>query len=87
MLGETDPAIDEVQRLLARFGYGVAATGYLDSATRDAVAAFQRHFRPMRIDGVVDVSTVATLRALIAERDARLASPASRHVTYDASPQ
>jgi N-acetylmuramoyl-L-alanine amidase len=87
VLGETDPAIDEVQRLLARFGYGVAATGYLDSATRDAVAAFQRHFRPMRIDGVVDVSTVATLRALIAERDARLASPASRHVTYDASPQ
>ena len=74
VLGETDPAIDEVQRLLARFGYGVAATGYLDSATRDAVAAFQRHFRPMRIDGVVDVSTVATLRALIAERDVRRAN-------------
>jgi N-acetylmuramoyl-L-alanine amidase len=82
VLGETDPVIDEVQRLLARFGYGVIATGYLDGTTRDAVAAFQRHFRPMRIDGVVDVSTVATLRALIAGRDARLASPASRQVTY-----
>jgi N-acetylmuramoyl-L-alanine amidase len=82
VLGETDPVIDEVQRLLARFGYGVVATGYLDGTTRDAVAAFQRHFRPMRIDGVVDVSTVATLRALIAGRDARLASPASRQVTY-----
>ena len=69
-----DPAIEEVQRLLARFGYGVTATGYLDGTTRDAVASFQRHFRPMRIDGVVDVSTIATLRALIAERDVRRAN-------------
>jgi N-acetylmuramoyl-L-alanine amidase len=80
VLGETDPATEEVQRLLARFGYGVAATGYLDSTTRDAVAAFQRHFRPMRIDGVVDGSTIATLRALIAERDARRASLADAHL-------
>src|ERR1700730_5608160 len=74
VLGETDPAIEEVQRLLARYGYGVAATGYMDGTTRDAVAAFQRHFRPMRVDGVLDASTTATLRALIAERDARFAS-------------
>ena len=72
VLGETDPAIEEVQRLLARYGYGVAATGYFDSSTRDVVAAFQRRFRPMRVDGVVDASTIATLRALIAERDAWL---------------
>jgi N-acetyl-anhydromuramyl-L-alanine amidase AmpD len=31
VLGETDPAIEEVQRLLARSGYGVAATGYLET--------------------------------------------------------
>ena len=31
--------------------------GYLDGTTRDAVAAFQRHFRPARVDGVVDIST------------------------------
>ena len=74
VLGETDPAIEEVQRLLARYGYGVAATGYMDGTTRDAVAAFQRHFRPMRVDGVLDASTTATLRGLIAERDARFAS-------------
>jgi len=74
VLGETDPAIEEVQRLLARYGYGVAATGYMDGTTRDAVAAFQRHFRPLRVDGVVDASTTATLRGLIAERDARFAS-------------
>ena len=70
-LGETDPAIEEVQRLLARYGYGVTPTGYLDGATRDAVAAFQRHFRPIRVDGVVDGSTIATLEALLAARDAR----------------
>ncbi len=68
VLGETDPAVEEIQQLLARYGYGVTPTGYLDSATRDAVAAFQRHFRPIRVDGVVDVSTTATLKALLSAR-------------------
>jgi N-acetylmuramoyl-L-alanine amidase len=74
VLGESDPAVEETQTLLARYGYGVAPTGYLDGATRDAVAAFQRHFRPIRVDGVIDVSTIATLKALLAARDARLTS-------------
>jgi N-acetylmuramoyl-L-alanine amidase len=74
VLGESDPAVEETQQLLARYGYGVAPTGYLDGATRDAVAAFQRHFRPIRVDGVIDVSTIATLKALLAARDARLTS-------------
>src|SRR6516225_8291320 len=74
VLGDTNPAIEETQRLLARYGYGVTPTGYLDSPTRDAIAAFQRHFRPMRVDGVVDASTTATLKALLAARDARLNS-------------
>jgi len=72
VLGESHPAIEEVQRLLARYGYNVAPTGYLDGNTRDAVAAFQRHFRPAQVDGVVDISTTATLKALIAAREARL---------------
>jgi N-acetylmuramoyl-L-alanine amidase len=74
VLGETNPAIEEIQRLLLRYGYGVTPTGYLDGTTRDAIAAFQRHFRPIRVDGVVDVSTTATLQALLAVRDARLNS-------------
>jgi len=74
VLGETNPTIEEMQRLLAKYGYGVTATGYLDGTTRDAVAAFQRHFRPERVDGVIDVSTMATLMALLAERKARLQS-------------
>jgi N-acetylmuramoyl-L-alanine amidase len=74
VLGETNPAIEELQRLLGRYGYGVTPTGYLDGTTRDAIAAFQRHFRPIRVDGVVDVSTTATLKALLAVREARMSS-------------
>jgi N-acetylmuramoyl-L-alanine amidase len=72
VLGETNPSIQETQRLLARYGYGVTSTGYLDGTTRDAVAAFQRHFRPERVDGIVDASTIATLKALLVARDARI---------------
>ena len=73
-LGETNPAIEEAQTLLARYGYDVTASGYLDSATRDVVAAFQRHFRPQQVDGVIDVSTVSTLKDLLAARDARVSA-------------
>jgi N-acetylmuramoyl-L-alanine amidase len=45
-------------------------TGNYDAATRDVVAAFQRHFRPARIDGVTDASTRTTLADLIAARPA-----------------
>ena len=77
-LGETNPAIEETQTLLARFGYELPASGYLDGTTRDAVAAFQRHFRPQRVDGIVDASTLATAKALVAAYEARLAAtPAS----------
>jgi N-acetylmuramoyl-L-alanine amidase len=72
VLGETNAAVDEMQRLLARYGYAVSPTGYLDGTTRDAVAAFQRHFRPARVDGVVDVSTTETLKALLAHREEKL---------------
>ena len=57
---------------MPRYGYGVPASeGYLDGATRDAVAAFQRHFRPHRVDGVLDVSSLTTLKAVVALRDER----------------
>lgn len=71
-LGETNPTIEEAQGLLAKYGYEVSATGYFDGSTLDVVAAFQRHFRPQRVDGIIDVSTLATLKALLAAREARL---------------
>jgi len=69
-LGDSNPAIAETQALLASFGYAVTASGHLDGATRDAVAAFQRHFRSQGVDGNIDESTLATLKDLIAARDA-----------------
>jgi N-acetylmuramoyl-L-alanine amidase len=69
VLGDSNPAIQELQESLAKFGYAVPQSGYLDGATRDAIAAFQRHYRPARVDGVFDLSTLATLRAAIVLRD------------------
>jgi N-acetylmuramoyl-L-alanine amidase len=59
----------EVARLrsqLARLGYGVALEGSFDQPLQAVVRAFQRHFRPARIDGVADASTLATLERLTA---------------------
>jgi N-acetylmuramoyl-L-alanine amidase len=74
VLGESNPGISEAQQLLARYGYGITVTGHIDDTTRDVVAAFQRHFRPERIDGAIDASTISTLEALLAARDRRLNS-------------
>ena len=54
-----------LQAMLALYGYGVEITGVYDRQTRQAVAAFQRHFRPGRVDGEADASTIATLKALV----------------------
>jgi len=63
--GSEGPPVRALQAMLALYGYGIALTGVYDAPTRAVVAAFQRHFRPARIDGEADASTVATLRALI----------------------
>jgi N-acetylmuramoyl-L-alanine amidase len=63
--GEEGPPVRALQAMLALYGYGLALTGVYDAPTRAVVTAFQRHFRPARIDGEADASTLATLRALI----------------------
>jgi N-acetylmuramoyl-L-alanine amidase len=50
--------------LLIGFGYDIGATG---DARTAAIEAFQRHFRPARIDGVMDRGTSARLAALCRE--------------------
>ena len=60
------PLVADVQALLARYGYGIEATGGFDPKTEFVVTAFQRHFRPERVDGRIDQSTVTTLERLIA---------------------
>ena len=65
-LGDVGEAVARLQRRLAAYGYNIAETGVYDEATAEVVAAFQRHFRPARVDGRADASTLETLDKLIA---------------------
>ena len=56
--------VEALQRRLAQFGYGIAVSGTFDVATAHVVRAFQRHFRPARVDGIADPSTIETLSRL-----------------------
>ncbi len=62
---EEGPPVRALQAMLALYGYGLELSGVYDRHTRAVVTAFQRHFRPARVDGEADASTVATLKALI----------------------
>ncbi|MCA8885777.1 MAG: N-acetylmuramoyl-L-alanine amidase [Hyphomonadaceae bacterium] len=53
----SDDPISEVQQELAFIGYPVTQTGYMDEATKEALIAFQRRFRPSDIGGAVDDET------------------------------
>jgi N-acetylmuramoyl-L-alanine amidase len=70
--GDRGEAVSRMQRTFASYGYGIEETGSYDDAARDVVIAFQRHFRPARVDGIADPSTLLTLRALIETRPAKL---------------
>ena len=59
--GDGGTAVDDIRRALAEFGYGVEPGGPFDTALEQAVIAFQRHFRPTLIDGVVDPETAQLL--------------------------
>lgn len=64
--GTTGTEVETVQRALARYGYAVEPNGRYDLSTEAVVRAFQRHFRPARIDGIADRSTALTLQRLLA---------------------
>jgi len=64
--GDAGPAVKTFQALLALYGYDAPVSGEFCAKTANGTAAFQRHFRPERIDGAADASTWATLERLIA---------------------
>lgn len=70
MRGEHGQPIEALQAMLAFYGYGVPVSGTYCEQTEAVVRAFQRHFRRSRVDGIADVSTLATLYALCASRPA-----------------
>ncbi|MEM7300116.1 MAG: N-acetylmuramoyl-L-alanine amidase [Pseudomonadota bacterium] len=67
-LGDEGQPVEAVQTMLALYGYGVPESGVFDEATQRVVAAFQRHFRPEKVDGVADPSTIETLHRLCAAK-------------------
>ncbi|MDU6750475.1 MAG: N-acetylmuramoyl-L-alanine amidase [Bradyrhizobium sp.] len=75
-LGSIGDDVRGLQKALAKYGYGVPITGKFDGITMDVVTAFQRHFRPERIDGIADRSTLWTLHALLTSLPAE--EPATR---------
>ncbi len=68
MRGEHGQPIEALQAMLALYGYGVPVNGTYCETTEAVVRAFQRHFRRSRVDGIADVSTLATLYDLCAAR-------------------
>lgn len=64
-LGAEGPGVFALQAGLTRLGYDCAPSGRFDAATAVVVAAFQRHWRPERFDGVADGETRARLIALL----------------------
>lgn len=70
--GEQGQPVEALQAMLALYGYRCPVSGVYDAWTEQVVEAFQRHFRPARIDGVADVSTIETLHRLLRSRPAQV---------------
>ncbi len=58
------PDVAKAQTTLGAIGYRATGSGVLDEETRRVLIAFQRRFRPSRIDGDLDDETAARLAAV-----------------------
>jgi N-acetylmuramoyl-L-alanine amidase len=68
--GDEGEAVTKLQQDLAAYGYGVEITSTYGRGLENVVEAFQRHFRPERVDGRADASTRDTLARLLAASQA-----------------
>ena len=64
-LGDAGQAVEALQGMLHLYGYATEVNGVYDVFTQATVRAFQRHFRPLRVDGIADSSMVITLHRLL----------------------
>ncbi|MEA3534451.1 N-acetylmuramoyl-L-alanine amidase [Rhizobium sp. CC-YZS058] len=64
--GDVGQPVEAIQSMLSLYGYGIEIDGQFGPKTAGVVEAFQRHFRPERIDGIADISTLDTLHRLLA---------------------
>jgi len=63
--GEEGAGVFALQAGFTRLGYDSAPSGTFDAHTAAVVRAFQRHWRPARVDGAADGETRARLIALL----------------------
>jgi len=64
--GDRGQPVEALQSMLSLYGYGIEISGEFCVSTEGVVAAFQRHFRQAKVDGVADSSTIETLHRLLA---------------------
>jgi N-acetylmuramoyl-L-alanine amidase len=64
-LNDTGSEVMDLQERLRAYGYGIEVSGLYCEQTVFTVKAFQRHFRPARVDGRACRSTIKTLDALL----------------------
>jgi N-acetylmuramoyl-L-alanine amidase len=70
--------VQRLQQALAHYGYGIPVNGSYDASTMEVVTAFQRHFRPERVDGIADHSTLTTLQSLLSNLPSATRTAATR---------
>lgn len=63
--GDMGEPVEALQAMLALYGYCVDINATSDVLTAIVIRAFQRHFRPARVDGIADQSTIITLNRLL----------------------
>ncbi len=64
-LGDTGVGVFALQAGLHRLGFEPLPSGTYDEETETVVRAFQRHWRPSRVDGVADGETRARLMSIL----------------------
>lgn len=63
--GDCGQPVEALQTMLSLYGYATEITGVYTEGMEGDIAAFQRHFRPQRVDGIADFSTIDTLHRLL----------------------
>jgi N-acetylmuramoyl-L-alanine amidase len=63
--GDSGKPVEALQSMLSIYGYATEINGIYSEKTEGDVAAFQRHFRQERVDGIADFSTIDTLHRLL----------------------
>jgi N-acetylmuramoyl-L-alanine amidase len=63
--GDSGQPVEAWQSMLSYYGYAIEISGHFCELTEAVTVAFQRHFRPERVDGIADRSSIETLHRLI----------------------